>query len=672
MSARKLAGTRNKEPRMFHDLLKTVAEAMDAGELMRIVETIWRSDREFTFHAFERTQRKILDMWKAAGLKTDMIEAPADGETIYGDLRMPIAWDCRSARLELLEPAERRCVLADRSSDPLAVVMWCGPTPPGGIEADLVRADDAKALAALGDYARGKFVYTKNHPHALKAAALKAGVAGMVSSHVRYPDATPDSRFWCNVWADAPDGWPQRRTDGLLPCMLLTPRQGREIEDLLTKERVRLRMAVDSNVYAGKIYMASGLLEGETDEEVLILGHAMEQGANDNATGCAVIVEAIRTLARLVRDGKLPKPRRTIRGLPVNECYGTIAFVEMRRKAVRKTVAGLNVDSVGRWAPELNAALRFTPNPDSLPSFTDTLLDRLLSDRLASAAPFAKVRRTEWCAIDNFLNDPAIGVPVTAIHTSDKWWHCGSDTMEKIDPAYLAAVAAASAAYLYFIAAAGRTEAEWLATQAMADWGARLEREIAAAMDRIAAAKSAGDGASALRAALDRMDFLCWVGEKTAFSSLGLVPATEREAARAFFKELAARARRSSALARKFLERTAGIAPAPPRESPRIPAGAAGLPDWAADAGCVIPVRKFAGMLTYDGIPPERREGKGSPIWDAKLMRAMMWIDGRRNLGEVLRMAWLDTGLPDRRILDEILFLARNGMVEWKIAKSAK
>ncbi|MCX7804955.1 MAG: M28 family peptidase, partial [Planctomycetota bacterium] len=344
---------------MFKDMLKTVAGAIDAGELMRTVETIWRSDREFTFPAFERTQRAILDMWEAAGLRAEMIEAPADGETIYGDLRMPIAWDCRSARMELVEPAERRCVLADRSSDPLAVVMWSGPTPPGGIEADTVRADDAKALAALGDSVRGKFVYTKNHPHQLKGAALRAGAAGIVSSHTRYPDATPDSRFWCNVWADAPDGWPQRRSDGLLPGMLLTPRQGREIERLLAEGRVRLRMTVDSNVYAGKIYMASGLLDGETDEEVLILGHAMEQGANDNATGCAVIVEAIRVLGRLVREGKLPKPRRAIRGLPVNECYGTMAFVEMRRGAVRRTVAGLNVDSVGRWAPELNAALRF-------------------------------------------------------------------------------------------------------------------------------------------------------------------------------------------------------------------------------------------------------------------------------------------------------------------------
>ncbi|MCX7805966.1 MAG: hypothetical protein N3A38_12355, partial [Planctomycetota bacterium] len=338
------------------------------------------------------------------------------------------------------------------------------------------------------------------------------------------------------------------------------------------------------------------------------------------------------------------------------------------------------------------AALRFPPNPDSLPSFTATLLDRLLSDRLAVAAPFARVRRTEWCAIDNFLNDPAIGVPVTAIHTSDRWWHNGADTMEKIDPAYLAAVAAASAAYLYFIANAGRAEAEWLAAQAAADWEARLAREVAAMIERVAAAKSSPQGAdavasgggtgagsaediaaaAALRVALDRLDFLRWVGEKTATSTLRLVPASERSGAKAFSRELAAHARRCVASAKRFLGKSAGVPPAPAPELPALPAGEAGLPENITDAGAVVPVRKFAGLLTYDRIPPERREGKSSPIWNGELMRAIMWIDGRRSLADVLRMAALDTGLPHRKILDEILFLARNGMVEWKRVKISR
>ncbi|MCY3018999.1 MAG: hypothetical protein NTW87_08225 [Planctomycetota bacterium] len=647
---------------MFESILKTVAGAMRGEELLRLTETIWRSDRESTFPAFERTQRQIGALYAEAGVQAEIIEIPADGKTSYGDLTMPLAWDCREAVLELVEPAERRCVLADRSQDPLATVMWCGPTPREGIEAELVRAGSAQELAILGAAhgkdavaPRGRIVYTRENPHKLKAEALRQGVLGIVSSYGKNADFAPDARFWVNSWSDPPDEWPYRQDDHPLPGMLLTPRQGRDLEALLDKGPVRVRMRVDSSLYAGTIVMGSSTALG-TPLFLIVVWYAtgmLNVGPSADTKEIqtpAVVVEAP------LRDG----------------------VVDL---------------AVGRHQEEMAVVLNNTPNPDSFPAFTDALMNRLLAKHLARTVSHFPVRATPWCAIDNFMNDPVTGVPATTLHSMDRWWHCGADTMAKIDPRTLSAIGALSATYLFFLANAGAAEAQWLAAESVADWDERLAREAASWWERLSCSAGHGTldnlpncptkdavappaspqaGTACLRDALARLDFLHIVGRKTALAPLRLVPSAERNAVRPVLSQLAQHARRRVNLEKRRLKALAGagIEPAAAAPLPALPADAAksGLPAdmTAPDAERIVPVRKFHGMLCYDTIPRERREGKSSPMWNATLMRALMWADGRRSLADVLRLGALDSGLKEERILDEILFLSRNGLIEWK------
>ncbi|MGD0088689.1 MAG: site-2 protease family protein, partial [Planctomycetota bacterium] len=267
------------------------------------------------------------------------------------------------------------------------------------------------------------------------------------------------------------------------------------------------------------------------------------------------------------------------------------------------------------------------------------------------------------------------GVPATALHSGDRWWHCGADTMAQLDSRALAAVGAAAAAYLYFIANAGAAEAQWLGAESLADWDERLAREAAGWWERLSAAQVSARPV-VLRDALARLDFLGVVGGKTALSPLRLAPSAERKTVRHALAQLAQHARRRVNLEKRRLRqaagagvvpaapavRTAGVSPAPAGGTPALP-GAGGTP--AAQPEQSVPVRKFRGMLCYDTIPRARREGRSSPMWNAPLMRALMWSDGRRSLAEVLRLGALDSGLPEQAILDEILFLSRNGLIEW-------
>src|SRR5256885_90306 len=56
--------------------------------------------------------------------------------------------------------------------------------------------------------------------------------------------------------------------------------------------------------------------DGSTTQEVAIGGHLFEgyikQGANDDSSGCALTLEIGRTYLKLIDDGTLPKPKRTI------------------------------------------------------------------------------------------------------------------------------------------------------------------------------------------------------------------------------------------------------------------------------------------------------------------------------------------------------------------------
>ena len=89
---------------------------------------------------------------------------------------------------------------------------------------------------------------------------------------------------------------------------------------------MKVRANVDSRYYAGVYPYVTGVIrgtDGPNAEEVLSLGHLYEQGAHDNATGVASIIGAAETLNRLIKAGRLPRPKRTIRVLGMGECYGT-------------------------------------------------------------------------------------------------------------------------------------------------------------------------------------------------------------------------------------------------------------------------------------------------------------------------------------------------------------
>src|SRR5205085_6450386 len=122
-------------------LLQTLREETNPGQAARDVRTIWETDRWFTFPKFEETAKNVAAIMRRAGLEdVEIGTPPADGVTQGGFWTMPLAWDVKAGTLEIVEPvvpAAQR-ILADYQKVPASLCMWSGPTPSGGVTADVV------------------------------------------------------------------------------------------------------------------------------------------------------------------------------------------------------------------------------------------------------------------------------------------------------------------------------------------------------------------------------------------------------------------------------------------------------------------------------------------------------------------------------------------------------
>lgn len=188
--------------------LKTISEVVSDTNVLEYIEMLWANDKYFSFPKFQATARKIKATFQEEAIDAQTYELPADGQTILGDWKMPLGWECRKARLEIYDPFEERGrILGDAKKTPCHVIMWSGSTPDKGITAELVRVEDGKELVAKKGEIKGKIVYTPSDPRGFKKKLVEYGAAAVVSSFCRNARHLPDSVFWFNGWSDHPGGW---------------------------------------------------------------------------------------------------------------------------------------------------------------------------------------------------------------------------------------------------------------------------------------------------------------------------------------------------------------------------------------------------------------------------------------------------------------------------------
>jgi Peptidase family M28 len=627
---------------------------------------VYSTDRWFTFPKFHETAEYVKQSMKGIGLEeVELSGAPADGSSQSGFWTMPLAWDVKAARLEIVDPPLPRDIatLADYQRIPASLGMWSGATPPEGVTAEIVNLSDADPSKIAQLDLKGKLVLVGQNPAGFKWALVKAGAIGAINAFTENP-SLQDGRQWINAWGD--HGWGFTKGSTPLLSFSISPREGALVRKLLAERGVvRVKATVDSHYYSGTYPYVTGLIRGSGPEEVLTLGHSFEQGAQDNATGVAAMLESLATVNRLIFSGKLPRPKRSIRLLTMGELYGSMYYVEKHPDRVRRTVAALCMDTPAASYDLAGTEYTFYMNPHVAKSYTDAFILRIAEEY------FSQVHRPwhehqSMSGTDTYLSEPMINVPTVWAYSGSgvETHHNSEDTPDRVDSRSLRDVATVNAAYLYYLANASEPEAMWLAELSQTRGYEQVLQSSAPFLEHVATASDAQDLGRLLQDAVDHVTYSVGRESQAVLSVLGLVPESDQKDAAASLAPMIEGLRRfgeeETSRVRRAINRRA-------RElGLQAPVQPIALPDTLRDkAARIVVKRKRFGTLPLDDLPTDQREGYPSGAWESIPITALYWCDGRRSLAEVIHLTRMELGPTDFDFIGYFRFLRKHGYVDF-------
>ena len=399
-------------------------------------------------------------------------------------------WDAEEGDLWLVQPVQKKIASLNQVASSLA-----SGSMNADVEAEVVYVGAGREADYAGKDVTGKIVLGSGSVSAAfnsgvnqrnAAGALGTGSAGVSGNAAGY---SLDQIGWASVSPRADKG-------GF--GFALSLRQFLELRGYLERgEKVVVRAHVRAKTYPAKMNVISARIPG-TDPaagELLYVAHAYETiskpGANDNCTGVATILEIGRTLARLIKDGTLPPPRRTIHFLWGNEISGSTAFMNKHPELQDKLLAALNFDMTGANMKTTDSYLRVKMTPDGRPSFLNDLISSLLlfTDQAeirtaqGANAPF-NYRLAPLATITSGSDHSvflAAAIPAMQFnYWPDNFYHSSEDRILHVDPTELKRVGFMAASAFYYLANAGAPEARNLAWEAAANgdkWIAEVARQ---------------------------------------------------------------------------------------------------------------------------------------------------------------------------------------------------
>jgi aminopeptidase YwaD len=466
-------------PLLPEPVIDALASELDGDRAKRDVEVLAQHHRMRGSEPFHRATEHIVAELRRAGLSNvEVLRFAADGATMFGTQKARPAWDAEFAELWQLErrgdawePITR---IASWESMPLSLAQ---DSDSGEVTADLV---DVGAGTREEDYAtkqvRGQLVLTSSQPEAVATLAVdRFGAAGIVSYAQNQPTAWSREDESLVRWGHL-DSFSQRRTFGFMVSL----KQARSFQARLSAgETVRLRASVKAQRHVGEYEIVTASIAGAdpalAQQQIAFTCHLdhPRPGANDNASGCATILEVARSYARLIAQGKLPRPHRTLRFLWPPEIEGSTILLNARPDLAEQIVADIHMDMVG-GGPRTKAVFHVTRSPASLPNFINDVAEAFTAFVNAQSDAFAAGRQARYPLIaasgekqallaqvkefdagsDHVVfTDSSFRIPTIYMNDwPDRYIHTTGDLPENIDATKLARAGFIGAASAWFLA----------------------------------------------------------------------------------------------------------------------------------------------------------------------------------------------------------------------------
>lgn len=364
--------------------LRDEASGMAPFENLRLLTRLHRVPATEQFEqAVEFIRQRAIEY----GLSEVHVEHfPIDGQIHYGLMRSHLAWKVERGRLWQIAP--EHILLGDWATDPIRLADY---SHSADVEAELV---DVGAGSDEADYrgrdVRGKLVLADGSLSQVQRLAIIAhGAAGIVSDmpnqRTAWSGENEELVRWGHLDASLPSGF----------AFMISRATAKSLRQTLAKgETIRLQASVTAEVGPGQWSVVSAIIPGQDSSagEIVYSCHLDHQrpGANDNGSGCVTILESARMLARLIAQGDLPRPARTIRFLWGPEVEGTMAFLAQHPDLRAGFKADIHMDMVGGDPFKNKAILHVTETPWSLPSFVTDIGGGLAEQIARGATRFAE------------------------------------------------------------------------------------------------------------------------------------------------------------------------------------------------------------------------------------------------------------------------------------------
>ena len=278
-------------------------------------------------------------------------------------------WDGEMAELWVTEPGPSELITSyrdvtatlatgSRSGDVTAALVYVGR----GDTADDYKGRDVK----------GKIVLCSGPVGAAHNLAVRQfGAEGVVSffNGTGKPIDHPDQIGWSGINAGSDPA--QKTTWGFI----LSLRMGLGLLARLEKHQdVMVHAIVKATEYDAPMQVVVATIpgDGSTNEEFHFTAHLFEgiakQGANDNCGGPATQLEAGRAWIAMIKEGILPRPRRTVRFLWIPEIAGTRAYLKAHPDLAAHAIASVSTDMVGANQTLNHNSLHLNQTMYSIPS----------------------------------------------------------------------------------------------------------------------------------------------------------------------------------------------------------------------------------------------------------------------------------------------------------------
>jgi len=392
-----------------------------------------------------RESRVVADFAEAYGYDNVTIEVFREGGTAWQPTRGEL-WMTTPQSVKLFDIHDIALSLASRNVN-------------ADITADLIDVGAGRPEDFNGKDVRGKFVLTSGSIRSVYGQAVERGAVGALGISVIGPERAidfPDQIVSTSVTAEP----------GTVAWAITPEIRGRLSALLLRGEDVTIRSVSETvEVPSKSEYVFAQILgDGSTDQEVAISGHLYEgvikQGANDDNSGVALTLEIGRAYIKLINEGRLPRPKRTINFLWVPEFSGTNAWLDAHPEQTANIIGNLNFDMEGIRIADSRSYWVLQRTPDTFASYindvpqsmmeyvSDITRERVRFRRsLNGYAPTQAVHARRgskdafYIKIDQHYGASdhvaymAHGIPAVMFITwPDMWYHSSEDTPDKQDP----------------------------------------------------------------------------------------------------------------------------------------------------------------------------------------------------------------------------------------------